>query len=149
MRLGGKDANANEILLGIEKIEDALNGAEFVCTKADGKKYDFSRFLFPLKFIVKIHNYEVTLDKAVDDQPKLGILINKLNNYYKPRLPEKVIEKDNVLKSARKLLDTRRDIINFFKRGIFPYKAMNLKKKKNQKKNQKKKKKESKNYKAY
>ena len=35
MRLGGKDANANEILLGIEKIEDAVNGAEFVCTKAD------------------------------------------------------------------------------------------------------------------
>ena len=123
MRLGEKDANANKILLGIEKIEDALNGAEFVCTKTDGKKYDFSRFLFPLKFIVKIHNYEVTLDKAVDDQPKLGILINKLNNYYKPRLPEKVIEKDNVLKSARKLLDTRKDIINFFKRGIFLYKG--------------------------
>ena len=77
---------------------------------------------------MKIHNYEVTLDKAVDNQPKLGILINKLNNYYKPRLPEKVIEKDNVLKSARKLMDTRRDIINFFKRGIFPYKANEFKK---------------------
>ena len=128
MRLGEKDANANEILLGIEKIEDALNGAEFVCTKTDGKKYDFGRFLFPLKFIVKIHNYDVTLDKAVDDQPKLGILINKLNNYYKLRLPEKLIEKDNVLKSARKLLDTRKDIINFFKRGIFLYEGNEFKK---------------------
>ena len=99
-----------------------------------------NHFLFPLKFIEKIHNYEITLDEVKNNQTELGILINKLNNDYNPKIPKKVNEK-NVLKSARKLLDVRKDIINFFKKEFFHIKVMYLKQKtKNQKKNQKKKK---------
>ena len=87
---------------------------ELLCTKTDGTKYDFNRFLFPLKFIEKIHNYEITLDEARNNQTESGILINKLNNHYNPKTPKKVKEKNNVLKSARKLLDVRNDIISFF-----------------------------------
>ena len=47
------------------------------CTKADGAKYDFSRFALPLKFIDKIYNYQITLDEAIGDQIKLEILINQ------------------------------------------------------------------------
>ena len=39
------------------KIDEALDNAELVCTKTDGTKYDFNRFLLPLKFIEKNHNY--------------------------------------------------------------------------------------------
>ena len=49
--------------------------------KTDGTKYDFNRFLFPLKFIEKIHNYEITLDEAMDNQEKLEKLIIRLENY--------------------------------------------------------------------
>ena len=49
------------------KIDGTLDKAELVCAKADGAKYDFNRFAFPLKFIEKIHNYEITLDKAIDN----------------------------------------------------------------------------------
>ena len=118
-----KNADANKILLDIKKIDETLDDAELVCTKTDGTKYDFNRFLFPLKFIEKIHNYEITLNEAKNDQTELGILINKLNNNYNPKIPKKVKEKNNVLKSARKLLDVRNDIISFFKKGIFPYKG--------------------------
>ena len=59
-----KNADANKILLDIKKIDETLDDAELVCTKTDGTKYDFNRFLFPLKFIEKIHNYEITLDEA-------------------------------------------------------------------------------------
>ena len=52
--------------------------------KSDRTKYDFNRFTLPLKFIEKIHNYEITLDEAIEDQVELEILINKLNNNYKP-----------------------------------------------------------------
>ena len=76
----------------------------------------------PLKFNEKIHNYEITLDEARNNQTELGILVNKLNNDYNPKNPKKVKEKNNVLKSARKLLDARKDI-DFFERGIFPYKG--------------------------
>ena len=84
-----KNADANKILLDIKKIDETLDDAELVCTKTDGTKYDFNRFLFPLKFIEKIHNYEITLDEAINDQQDLNILINKLNNDYEPRNTKK------------------------------------------------------------
>ena len=79
--------------------------------------------MFPLKFIEKIHNYKITLDEAKNYQTELGILINKLNSHYNPRSRKKAKEKNNVLESARKLLDARKDIIGFFEKGTFPYKG--------------------------
>ena len=35
----------------------------------------------PLKFIKKIHNYEISLDEAMDDQEKLETLISRLEKY--------------------------------------------------------------------
>ena len=109
------------------KIDKALDNADLVCTKTDGSKYDFNRFSLPLKFIEKIHNYEITLDEAIDDQTELGILINKLNNNYNSRLPEKVKEKKRVLESAKKLLNVRKNIIDFFEKELFRIKVMYLK----------------------
>ena len=56
------------------------------------------------------------------DQTELSILINKLNNY-DPRNPNKIEEKQKVLESARKLQNARKDIIDFFEKGIFPYRG--------------------------
>ena len=76
----------------------------------------------PLKFIEKVHNYEITLDEATEKQIELKILINKLNKHYNPRIPKKAKEKNRVLESAKKLSDARDDIIDLFEKGIFPYK---------------------------
>ena len=84
-----KNDEANKILRDIKKINDTLDNAEVVCTKTDGTKYDFNRFLFPLKFIEKNNKYEITLDEAKINQTELGILINKLNNEYNPKIPKK------------------------------------------------------------
>ena len=81
---------------------------------------DFNRFSLPLKFIAKIHNYEITLNEAIEDQTELRILINKLNNEYNPRSSKNVKEKERVLESARKLSDARDEII-FFEKGVFLY----------------------------
>ena len=78
--------------------------------------------MFPWKFIEKIRNYEITIDEARNNQIELGVLISKLNNDFNSKIPKKVKEKNNVLKSARKLLNTRKDI-DFFEKGIFPYKC--------------------------
>ena len=69
--------------------------------------------------------FEITLDETINYQTELEILINKLNNDYKPRISKKAKakEKNNVLESARKLLDARKDIIGFFEKGTFPYKG--------------------------
>ena len=118
-----KNDEANKSLSEFRKIDETFDNAELVCTKTDGTKYDFNRFLFPLKFIEKIHNYEITLDEARNYQTELRILINKLNNGYNPRNPKKAKEKNNVLESARKLLNAIKDIIVFFEKVTFPYKG--------------------------
>ena len=104
------------------KINKTLDKAELVCTKTDGTKCDFNRFALPLKFIEKIHNYEITLDEAIEEQTELRILINKLNNDYNPRILKKTKEKNNVLESARKLFDARGEVIDLFEKEIFLYK---------------------------
>ena len=104
------------------KINKTLDKAELVCTKTDGTKCDFNRFALPLKFIEKIHNYEITLDEAKEEQAELRILINKLNNDYNPRILKKTKEKNNVLESARKLFDARGEVIDLFEKEIFLYK---------------------------
>ena len=45
--------------------------------------------MFPWKFIEKIHNYDITIDEARNNQTELGALINKLNNDYNPKIPKK------------------------------------------------------------
>ena len=71
------------------KLDGELENVELICTKTDGPKYDFNHFLLPLKFIEKIYNYKITLDKAIEDQTNLKILINKLNNDYNSRNKKK------------------------------------------------------------
>ena len=103
-KISKKNDKANKLLLEFKKIDKTLENADLVCTKTDNKtKYDFNRFSLPLKFIEKIHNYEITLDEAINDQTKLNILINKLNNDYNPRNLNKIDEKQKFLESARKL----------------------------------------------
>ena len=53
-----------------KNLNNELEGVELICAKFDGTKYDFNRFLLPYKFIEKIYNYEITLNKAIEDQTK-------------------------------------------------------------------------------
>ena len=107
----------------IKAKDDWLDAPQLVCTKTDGKtKYDFNKFTFASKFTLKIQHHDLTLQEAADDQQELKILINKLNNNCNPKNQIKIKEKEDALKSARKLLFTRESIINAFKKGIFPYK---------------------------
>ena len=85
IKISKKSEEANKILLDIKKIDAKLDTAELFCTKTDGTKYHFNTFALPLKFVEKIHNYEITLDETIKNQTKFKTLINKLNNDYNPR----------------------------------------------------------------
>ena len=79
-------------------------------------------FFVPRKISWKIYKYEITLDEAIEEQAELKELINKLNDYG-PRISKKAKEKNSVLEFARKLFHTRDEIIDLFRKGIFPYKG--------------------------
>ena len=79
-----KNDEAKHLVFKIKEIDTERDTAELVCTKTDGKtKYDFHLFTSPFasKFARKVHNYEITLNKAKDDQEKLANLIIRLENY--------------------------------------------------------------------
>ena len=79
-----KNKETNKVLSEFEKIDTWENrqfdNAELICTKPHGTKYNFNFFALPLKFIEKIHNYEIILDEAIKDQEKLEKLICRLEN---------------------------------------------------------------------
>ena len=64
------------------------------------QKYNFSNFTFPSKFASKIYNKDFTLEEAKDNQLKLKILINNLNNNYNPKNKRK----KRYLKSCKKIV---------------------------------------------
>ena len=52
------------------KLDKELGNVELVCAKTDGTKYDVNHFTLPLNFFRKIHNYEITLNEAIEKQAK-------------------------------------------------------------------------------
>ena len=117
-----KNDETNKLLSEFKKIEETPGYAELVCRKIDGAKYNFNIFALPLKFIEKIHNYEITLDEAMDDQKKLEKLIIRLENY-NAKNKNKIDEKNKVLKSAVELFHATENIVDFFEKGVFPFKG--------------------------
>ena len=110
---------AKKLMERIKVIDDWLETAQLVCTKTDGKtKYNFRKFAFPVKFDSKIYRRDLTLQKARDNQQDLQILINNLNNNYNPTSQLKIKEKDDALKSEKRLIVIREGINNAFKKGI-------------------------------
>ena len=106
----------------IKLTDDWLENAQLICTKTDGKiKYDFNEFALHLRFASKIYRHDLTIQEAKDNQHELEILIKKLNNNYNPRNQSKIKEKDDTLKSAKKLFSIRKEVIDGFSKGIFPY----------------------------
>ena len=87
-----KNDEANKLLPEFRKIDRELENVELVFTKTDGTKYDFNSSSLPFKFTEKIHNYEITLNEAINDQTELKILINKLNGYN----PKKTTKKKQI-----------------------------------------------------
>ena len=91
-------------MINVKQLDDWLDTAQLVCTKIDVKtKYNFNNFTFLSKFASEIYNKNLMLQEAEDNQQELEILINKLNNNYNPKNKIKTKEKEDTLKSARKL----------------------------------------------
>ena len=89
----------------IKVIDDWFETAQLICTKTDGKtKYEFKKFAFSLKFASKICRHDLTLQEAEDDQQKLKILINTLNNNYNPTNTIKIKEKNSAKKVCKKIV---------------------------------------------
>ena len=95
-KISKKNHETNKLLSEFRKIDETLDTVELVFKKTDGTRYEFNCFSFPLKFLEKIYNYKITLNEAIEKQAELGMLMNKLNSNYNPRLPKKVKDKKKI-----------------------------------------------------
>ena len=124
----------------IKKIDTELDTAELVGTETDGKtKHDFNLFPCPLKFARRIHNYEITLNEAIDDQEKLENLIIRLETTNQGTHTQKK-RKIKSLNLQENYCMREMILLMLSTKKCFRIKIGNLKqKKRNQKKNQEKK----------
>ena len=74
-----------------------------------------------LKFTSTTYCHDLRLQEPRDDQKKLKILKNKLNNNYNPTNLTNIKVKDDTLKSAKILFFIREEIVNASKKDIFLY----------------------------
>ena len=59
---------SKKIMGNIKVTDDWLENAQLICTRTDGKtKYNFTKFIFPLKFVSKIYHRDYMLQKVEDD----------------------------------------------------------------------------------
>ena len=100
---------AKKLMDNIKQRDDWFGSAQLICTKTDERtKSNYNNSTFPLKFISKISRRSLTLQGVKDDQQKFKKLINKLNNDYNPKNQTKIKEKDDALKSAKKIVFYKR-----------------------------------------
>ena len=116
----------------LKKEKNDIDPEKFVCVKTDGTIFNFSKFKNSLDLASNIYKKKKLLKDAENKQYNIKILLNKLRNY-NPTKPKKIKAKEETLCAAEKLLNNREEVIDTFKRGVFPY-IDGFQKKKNHKK---------------
>ena len=110
---------AKELFEKIKKEKNDIDPEKFVCVKTDGTIFNFNKFKNSIDLASNIYRDKKLLKDAENEQHNIKILLNKLRNY-NPTKPKKIKAKEETLSSAEKLLNNRQ-VIDAFKRGIFPY----------------------------
>ena len=84
------------------------------------RAYDFQEYRTRCYLELEILNGTTTLDNTTNDQVYLKDAIDNFKKSARPRLQEKINEKELTLKNVTDLLTGRLWIINAFESGIFP-----------------------------
>ena len=64
----GLSPSAERLLNEIKEEEDDIDPEKLVCTKPDGKMFNFNTFKPSLKFTSSIYNGKITLEETKKDQ---------------------------------------------------------------------------------
>ena len=102
----------------IEEEENKVNRNKMVY-KASNENYEFRKFKTIRVFGNEIRNNVIDMNTANDEQDHLLRYINKLKSKTKPHNLESKRVKENVLNSARALLNGREMVFKAFESGIF------------------------------
>ena len=65
----------------IKEKENDIDPEKLVCTKSDGKIFNFNTFKSSLKFASSIYNGKITLEEAKEDQYEMFKQLKDLKKY--------------------------------------------------------------------
>ena len=111
---------AKELFEKIKKEKNDIDPEKFVCVKTDGTIFNFNKFKNSLDLASNIYRNKNLLKNAENEQNEIKILLNQLRNCNPTKL-KKTNAKKETLSAAEKLLNNRQEVIDAFKKGIFPY----------------------------
>ena len=104
----------------IKKEKNDIDPEKFVCVKTDGTIFNFNQFKNSIDLASNIYRDNKLVKDAENEQHDIKVLLNKLRNY-NPTKPKKIKVKQETLSAAENFLNNRQEVIDAFKRGIFPY----------------------------
>ena len=103
-----------------KKEKNGFDSEKFVCVKTDGTIFNFDKFKNSLDLASDIYRNKSLLENVEDKQNEIKILLNKPKDYNPTNL-KKIKAKEETLIAVEKLLNNRQEVIDAFKRSIFPY----------------------------
>ena len=105
----------------IKEEENDIDPEKLVCTKSDGKIFNFNTFKSSLKFASSIYNGKITLEEAKEDQYEMFKQLKDLKKY-DHKIHTKKKSRKEILTNADKLYNNRNNVINAFENKDFPFK---------------------------
>ena len=105
-------------LIKLQKQKNTIDREKLVY-KASEYTCDFRNFRTIRTFGINIHNGEITLEEADEDQSKLVDEIEIFNNKTRPQNANKKQEKEIVLENLYRFYDAREKVLNGFNSKIF------------------------------
>ena len=105
--------DAEKLLNEIKEEENDIDPEKLVCTKSDGKIFNFSTFKSSLKFASDIYNGKITLEEAKKDQYEMCKQLKDLEGY-NPKNLDKINSRKETLINGEELYNNKDNVIHAF-----------------------------------
>ena len=105
----------------IKEEEIDIDPEKLVCTKSDGKIFNFNTFKLSFKFASSIYDRKITLEEAKMDQNKMLKQLKDLEKY-DPKNRDKMNSRKETLINAEELDNNKDNVIEAFENRVFPFK---------------------------
>ena len=105
----------------IKEEEIDIYPEKLVCTKSDGKIFNFNTFKLSFKFASSIYDRKIMLEEAKMDQNKMLKQLKDLEKY-DPKNRDKMNSRKETLINAEELDNNKDNVIEAFENIVFPFK---------------------------
>ena len=116
----GLSPESKQLLNEIQEEQNDINLQKLVCTKSDGKIFNFNTFKPSSKLVSNIFNGKITLEETKKDQYEMFKQLKYLEKY-DPNNLGKINSRKETLVNTEELYDNRDYVNEAFENRVFPF----------------------------